>query len=148
EAVGFRPHRAHEGGRDALARRRLEERTGRELIGWYDRLERHHAPAMLIAELPVPPGHQPTAEGFGVDLQQIADVLERKRPRTVVGADPLLSIEEELTRLAIRGPQMLLEAVDGVLENSDRQATFRLVSALALENGEILRRQQGVGLQQ
>src|SRR6266436_2581664 len=69
------------------------------LIGDRQGLQRYHPSSGVAAELTIPPSHESPAQVFGVDLQQVADVLERKRPRPVVGTDPLFRIEEQLAGL-------------------------------------------------
>src|SRR5262245_29012424 len=84
----------------------------------------------------------------GVDVEHVADVLEREEPAAVGIFDPLLGLAKELAAARVLRPSLLAVDVDRVLENGNHQAPLAVVLAAPAHAVEELRRQQRVGLEE
>src|SRR5205814_4888727 len=98
-----------------------------------------------ILLLPLP---EPAADVLRVDLQGVADILEREEPGPILGRDPLARLVEDLLATRLPRVRVLLVAVDRVLEHGEHQEPLALETALAAECREELCREQHVRLEQ
>jgi hypothetical protein len=64
------------------------------------------------------------AEHFGRPIQQLADVQERKWPRTVIGCNPAMSIAIEFPLDCARRALKALQILCGLFENSGNQLSL------------------------
>src|SRR5262245_32640733 len=99
----------------------------------------------MVLLAPVP---QTAPHVLGVDLERVADVLEREEPAAVARDDPLLGLLEHLLPARIARVRVLLIAVDGVLEHREHEQALALESAGAAERREELSREQNVRLEE
>jgi hypothetical protein len=76
----------------------------------------------------------------GVDLQGVADVLEREQPGAVARVDPFPGFLEDLRSPRIAGVSVLLEAVDRILEDRKHEQPLTLESAGTTERRKVLGR--------
>src|SRR5437588_4347245 len=110
------------------------------------RAQTHHLPA-LAATSTLLPRAQPPAQVVGVDVQDVADVLEREQPGAIGILDPRLRLLEELLAAGIAGLGLLAIDVDRVLEHGDHEPTLAVVLGPSPHAIEELRRQERVGLE-
>src|SRR5262249_36406781 len=93
----------------------------------------------LNAETSLTPLAETAPHVVGVDLQGLADVLEREEPRAVDREHPLARLLEHLPSPWVPGVGVLLVAVDGILEHGEHQETLALEAAGPPEGREVLR---------
>src|SRR5262245_6253581 len=70
-------------------------------------------PRPLARLVPLTPLPETAADVLRVDLEGVADVLEREQPASIFRRDPFLGLEEHLVAARIADVRVLLVAVDG-----------------------------------
>src|SRR5690242_10989775 len=75
------------------------------------------------------PRMQAAPEIVRVDVEHVADVLEREEPGPIGILDPLLGLPKELPRARVLRSRLLAVDVDRILEDSDHQSPFSVVLA-------------------
>src|SRR4029077_7439300 len=67
---------------------------------------------------------QPPPQILGIDIEHLADVVERKYPVFVLERDPFVSVAEQTLALAARRINALHKTLDCVFEHAQNQPLF------------------------
>ncbi len=113
------------------------------------RLEHHRcaSPRDRVEALVLPPA-QASTHVLGIDVEHVADVVERKDPALVFMRDPFVGIAEQPLALAGGRVDAFHEAFDRVLEHAQDEPLFPLEQMLLAHRLEVLNGQKRVGLEQ
>src|SRR6185503_18892138 len=94
------------------------------------------------------PFAQTTTDVVRVDLERVADVLEREEPASVAGQHPFTGFVEHLRAARIPRVRKLLVAVDGVFEDREHEQSLTLEATGTPERRKELCWEKNVWLEQ
>src|SRR5690349_2843853 len=100
-----------------------------------------------VAALTVAPPPEPGADVARLEPERFADALERERPLTGLGGEPLLGLVEESLPAPTRRRHVLLERADRVLEDREHEPLLRLQRGVDLDAVEELGRKDRLRLE-
>src|SRR5262249_52576635 len=112
-----------------------------------EREPNHLCRAASVGTLPITPPPQTRAQEVGLEVEPMADVEKRERPFGLVRGEPLFGLCEERLPSTIARRHELLKRPDCVLENRQHQPLLWLQRGVQLDAGEVLRGEDGLGLQ-
>src|SRR5581483_7103070 len=92
-------------------------------------------------ELRFLPSAQPRPQVFGIDIEELADILERERPLRVVLINPLLGFPKQALSAASLRIDVLHEGIDRVFQHGEHKKLLAFHQMLAAHRLVILARQ-------
>jgi hypothetical protein len=91
-----------------------------------------HQATATPCPLLVTPIEEAASKVVAIEVQQLANVVERERPEIVVEADPCLSIHVKLTSLGVTRVNVFLKTLNRVLNDRNEEPVLAAREALAL----------------